>query len=313
MGEELYRVAEALGAHGHYELGVPGLPELISALDLAIPGSLRFIRAFQNVDGWRATAVPFFDDHSLFLATSLLAYPPVIYLLVQLMKNREPFDLRVPLICWNLFLAAFSFLGALYLVPAIIAGIDLFGWWTSVCTRWCYGNGDATFLIFLFDLSKVLEFIDTVFIVLRKKPLIFLHYYHHVATMAFCWYCNQTAQEYGCHGFYFATMNFFVHFVMYTYYAVMAMGIRIPSFISTSITTLQIVQMVIGVAIVYTLTTCKEVDTITIYFGSILYFSFFVLFAEFFYKRYFSAKPRRPASSDPQPNNGSKSPKQKSQ
>ncbi len=313
MGDELFRAADSLGTTGRYELPVPGLDGLISILDSIVPGAAKYIAGFQGVHGWRTHSVQFFDDHSFFLAASLLAYPPVIFGLYQIMKNREAFDLRYPLIIWNMLMALFSLLGTIYLIPLIPYGIDRFGWWTSVCTRWCYGNGQGEFLVFLFDLSKVLEFVDTLFIVLRKRPLIFLHYYHHVATMAFCWYCNQTAQDYGCHGFYFATMNFFVHFVMYSYYAVMAMRIRIPSIVSTMITVMQIVQMIIGVTIVYTLTTCKEVDTVTIYFGSILYFSFFVLFAEFFYKRYFVSKPRAAAAAASQAPSAPKSPKQKSQ
>jgi len=255
--------------------------------------------------------VKFFDDHFLFLVISLLAYPPIVFGLVQFMKKREAFDLRVPLILWNLFLASFSLLGAVYTMPLFPVVLNEYGWWTSVCARWCFGNGEYAFLVFLFNLSKVFEFVDTLFIVLRKKPLIFLHYYHHVTTMAFCWFCNQTAIDVGCHGFYFAAMNFFVHFVMYTYYAIMAMRIRIPNFISTFITTLQIVQMIVGVAVVYTLSTCYHVDNTTVFFGSVLYLSFFLLFAEFFCKRYFTKKTASPSPA--QQNSAQKSPKQKSQ
>jgi hypothetical protein len=38
-----------------------------------------------------------------------------------------------------------------------------------------------------FCLSKIPELLDTVFIVLRKRPLKFLQYYHHIVTMWFCW------------------------------------------------------------------------------------------------------------------------------
>ena len=37
-------------------------------------------------------------------------------------------------------------------------------------------------------LSKVPETIDTLFIVLRRQPLIFLHWYHHASVLVYCFY-----------------------------------------------------------------------------------------------------------------------------
>ena len=48
--------------------------------------------------------------------------------------------------------------------------------------------GASGFWTVAFVLSKPLELFDTVFIVLRKKPLIFLHWYHHVTVLLFCWH-----------------------------------------------------------------------------------------------------------------------------
>ncbi len=43
---------------------------------------------------------------------------------------------------------------------------------------------------------------------LRKKPLIFLHWYHHVTVLLYCWhsYYEQTT-----YGLYFIAMNYTVH------------------------------------------------------------------------------------------------------
>lgn len=45
----------------------------------------------------------------------------------------------------------------------------------------------AAFWGTLFSLSKVIELGDTAFIILRKQPLIFLHYYHHATVLIYTW------------------------------------------------------------------------------------------------------------------------------
>ena len=59
----------------------------------------------------------------------------------------------------------------------------------TVCTipTNAWGNGPTGLWVMLFIFSKIPELIDTAFIVLRKKPLIFLHWYHHITVLLFCW------------------------------------------------------------------------------------------------------------------------------
>jgi elongation of very long chain fatty acids protein 6 len=287
-----YEALDQRGFQGNLSSGISTEP-FKAVCDFFIPGCGEYVEKHQHVQGWEDTSVVFFDNHFVLLLLSVLLYPPVIYGLKQYMETREAFDLRIPLICWNVFLAVFSLIGSIYLIPIVWPGVATGGWWGSMCTRWCYAYSFGGFYVFLFDLSKVFEFVDTIFIVLRKKPLIFLHYYHHVTTMLFCWYCNQTAQRFGCYGYFFATLNLLVHAYMYTYYAVTAMGFRPPTWIARIVTTMQLSQMFVGISIVATLPTCPQVDKTAVWSGSLLYFSFFCLFAHFFYLRYFAPKPKK--------------------
>ena len=42
------------------------------------------------------------------------------------------------------------------------------------------GNGWSYFALWVFAMSKYIELLDTVWLVLKKRPVIFLHWYHHI-------------------------------------------------------------------------------------------------------------------------------------
>lgn len=87
-------------------------------------------------------------------------------------------------------------------------------------------------------------------------------------------------------------MNFSIHSLMYSYFALKSIKIRIPQFISMFITTLQIVQMAVATAICVNITLIKlsggnceqSLENVTI--ALLMYLSYFVLFVHFFYQSY---------------------------
>ena len=96
---------------------------------------------------------------------------------------------------------------------------------------------------------QVPELGDTIFIVLRKQKLIFLHWYHHITVLIYCWY---SFSQYTAPARWFVVMNFIVHSIMYTYYALKAMRVKLPKMLSIFITSCQIIQMIFGLFITIT-------------------------------------------------------------
>lgn len=245
---------------------------------------------------WIPDATKFYDDHVYILSALVIAYLPVIFGLQYVMKNRAPFDLRWALIPWNAGLAIFSAVGFYYTLPEFLKNLMSRPFADVICDPRCYSFPSARW-IFFFNVSKFFEFGDTIFIVLRKKPLIFLHYYHHVMTALYCWYANQVSVHENCTGWPFAVMNLFVHTLMYFHYGLTAAGVRANW--NVLLTSLQLGQMIVGIYVVVSagLLCPNRNDFIYgTYFALIMYFSYAVLFANFFIKRYCSGSKRSPAS-----------------
>lgn len=212
---------------------------------------------------------------------------------------------------WNLFLAGFSMVGTVKLFPVMYHLLfeyekDLL--FSDTRTEWILYNKQCALWVFYFCMSKIPEFFDTFLLVLQRKRIIFLHVYHHIITMWFCWQSFYTGTP---TGFYFAVMNFYVHSIMYFYYFMSGTGMQ-PKLFRQSITTIQIVQMFIGTFITFTqflrTLTTDECDSeqpgknivrtnedyglydiyskFNIYFGAFMYASFLVLFVQFFIKSY---------------------------
>eukprot|EP00758_Cryptobia_borreli_P008354 Tbor_TRINITY_DN5382_c5_g1::TRINITY_DN5382_c5_g1_i1::g.4249::m.4249/K10203/ELOVL6; elongation of very long chain fatty acids protein 6 len=207
----------------------------------------------------------------------------------------KPYSVRPILALWNLIIAIFSIIGAYYTVPYLIKQYSN-SLYVSICgdESRVYAEGKVGFWLAAFILSKIPEMIDTVFLIIQKKPVIFLHWYHHFTVMLYCWHAYVVVSS---TGLWFAVMNYVVHSIMYTYYFLMAINCRFVKKIAGIITFLQIMQMVVGVVVtvlsLYWMNMdgvgCRS-DAANARIGLVMYGSYFVLFAQLFRKLYFGKK-----------------------
>jgi len=244
--------------------------------------------------------------YGLGLLTAFL-YLVLITAGTRYMAKRPAWNLRGLLILWNLALAVFSVVGAMRTVPHLLYLLATYGFTFTSCgpAGFTYGSSVSGVWTTLFIYSKYIEMVDTLFLILRKKPLRFLHWYHHLTVFLYCWdaFANEMPT-----GIFFIAMNYTVHAVMYTYYFLAAVLER-PLSWGIVVTIMQVSQMFIGVGVtaaslrlvsLYSFTRVFPIATLpsdiphvgcsawplNAVFALIMYATYLLLFLRFFVNRY---------------------------
>ncbi|KAK1144423.1 Fatty acyl-CoA elongase/Polyunsaturated fatty acid specific elongation enzyme [Aspergillus melleus] len=234
--------------------------ELLQNVDVSLPTIDRpfgihlwpiFNKAFEYVVGYPAEdfkfvagETPLSDFRST--AAMLVTYYVVIFGGRAVMKNFSALKLNTLFMIHNFYLTAISATLLALFIEQLLPTIWRHGIFFAICDHQGGWTQPLVVLYYLNYLTKYLEFIDTVFLFLKKKPLTFLHTYHHGATALLCY-----TQLIGLTSVSWVpiTINLLVHVVMYWYYFQSARGIRI--WWKEWITRLQIVQFIIDVGFIY--------------------------------------------------------------
>ncbi|XP_039429296.1 elongation of very long chain fatty acids protein [Culex pipiens pallens] len=162
------------------------------------------------------------------------------------MAKRKPFKLEGVLIAYNAIQVVLS-------IWLVYEGI--MGGWNGVYNLRCqpvdYSRDPLAMrmagAVWAYYICKVVELLDTVFFVLRKKQnqVSFLHLYHHTLMPV----CGFVGVKYfaGGHGTLLGVINSFIHVCMYAYYMLAAMGPKVQQYLwwKPYLTKMQIVQFVI--------------------------------------------------------------------
>ncbi|XP_065647623.1 very long chain fatty acid elongase 4 isoform X2 [Hydra vulgaris] len=166
---------------------------------------------------------------------------------LRIMKNFEPFQLKWILVVYNAFITVLN----LHIFLELLLGmIDANYSWPCQPIR---STDDPKELriasaLWWYYISKLIEFLDTVFFVLRKKDsqLTFLHIYHH-STMPILWWIGIKWVPGGSSA-HAAILNAFIHIIMYFYYGMAALGPQYQKYLwwKKYLTQMQLIQFTIA-------------------------------------------------------------------
>ncbi|KAF9453815.1 elongase of fatty acids [Macrolepiota fuliginosa MF-IS2] len=179
------------------------------------------------------------------VVAALVGYLSVIFGIRALMTNRQPFKLTPLFQLHNVILSSGSALLLALMLEEIVPRIWRHGFHHALCADEAW-TSRMEFYYMINYYFKYLELLDTVFLALKKKPMQFLHVFHHSATALLCFtqLNGKTSISWSV-----ITLNLAVHVIMYYYYYATAGGARF--WWKKYLTTMQIVQFVIDLGIVY--------------------------------------------------------------
>ncbi|XP_063705645.1 very long chain fatty acid elongase 7-like [Culicoides brevitarsis] len=243
------------------------------------------------------------------LATILVSYLYFcLYAGPKWMKNRKPFELKNVLIVYNAIQVVFS---------AILVYEGLEGGWRKhynfTCEPVDYSDNPRAVrmlsAVWFYYMCKLIELLDTVFFVMRKKQnqVTFLHVYHHTM-MPFAGFIG-TKYVGGGQTTLLGLINSFIHVIMYAYYMLAAMGPHMQKYLwwKRYLTVMQMVQF--GIVFIHTIQvqfypSCQYPKGIAALL-SLNAALFFYMFASFYYHAYVKKpKSKVMANGDKQALNG---------
>ncbi|GIY94885.1 elongation of very long chain fatty acids protein 7 [Caerostris extrusa] len=181
------------------------------------------------------------------------------------MRDRKPFELRKTMIIYNLFLVATYFACVSLVIYGMTKSDPM-----AMCKDTVVTKKDYTYLMatcgWVIYLLKYLEFLDTIFFILRKKR----QAYHKSPCHSPCltstlWLIFFRTERSGFQA-YPIIINSVIHIVMYSYYGLAAMGPSVRKYLwwKRYLTIAQMVQfilIILFVTVVMPLTGCSAAKT----------------------------------------------------
>jgi len=249
------------------------------------------------LDDFNDENMPLIHTPSLIIPVGVITFyvSVVVYLIPLMMQKRNPPMKLLNKIneIWNFLLFVFSVVVHVCGVAVIVHTIWEGGFHVLLCdSRGLFWKGKSLFICWTFFISKLVELGDTLWLALRKRPIIFLHWYHHTTVLFFGWYSLRKHYQLTI---IFGMMNSCIHAFMYYYYWRAAQNHKLQW--GPYLTIAQTVQMFIGLVLTFIWTyfyffdvlespTCISHDPyLNLLSAMIMYASYFVLFLRFYFSK----------------------------
>jgi elongation of very long chain fatty acids protein 6 len=219
---------------------------------------------------WDKDAIAFYRKHDHIFKTAMIMYAPVIHVTKTAMEDKQAYKLELPIKIWNSSFALFNVLGTYHTLPWAFKGkFDL-----------DFANTNVGKWVFYLNVSKVIEMWDILFQLLKKREIPFLHVYHHLITLIFCYLCTYNKSI--C-GYWNATINYFVHSLMYIYLLLPRSNFKF--LMGKIVARAHVVEMIIGLGINIFSLFVKRQNKVISSIGIAMYLSYLYLFALLLPKR----------------------------
>lgn len=207
------------------------------------------------------------------------------------MNDKKPYELRIPMFAYNMGLVVTH----IYLVGEAIKVLSKSNK-NLICRRDDLNDPEGLRLAELgwaFFFLKLVEMVDTVFFVLRKKyrQISTLHVVHHAIVPISVWFGFRV--EPSSYNYFFPLINSVVHTVMYFYYGLSGLGPHVQKYLwwKKYLTAFQMTQFVmVFIYIMSLLLTNCRVSKFIIYLNIFLAGLFFLMFYDYFRHTYVRTK-----------------------
>ncbi|XP_033164539.1 elongation of very long chain fatty acids protein F [Drosophila mauritiana] len=213
----------------------------------------------------------------------------------KIMRHRKPFDLRGLIKGYNIMQIVYNVIMCFFAVHFMLGPGDYnFRCIQNLPSDHEYKTWER-WLTYSYFFNKLLDLLETVFFVLRKKDrqISFLHVFHHMYMLYFS-FMYLYYYGYGGHGFFMCFFNVVVHIMMYSYYYQSSLNRDSKGDLwwKKYITIVQLIQF--GIVLGHSIYTLKQPDCPSARFSATcagtISVVFIILFSNFYFHAYIRPK-----------------------